>query len=78
MMTAGFFYECEDDKKVSGIVGIILAGVYIVLILLVYFAQTTVVQQGNLNEQAMEILDFQRGGLIFNYDLLGSVVYALL
>lgn len=78
MMTAGFFYECEDDKKVSGIVGIILAGVYIVLILLVYFAQTTVVQQGNLNEQAMEILDFQRGGLIFNYDLLGSIVYALL
>lgn len=50
---------------------------FICMILLVYFAQTTVVQQGNLNEQAMEILDFQRGGLIFNYDLLGYGIMAL-
>ena len=77
MMTAGFFNECEKDKKVSGIVGIILAAVYIVLILLVYFAQTTVVQQGQLNDQAMQILDFQRGGLIFCYDLLGYGMMAL-
>lgn len=77
MMTAGFLIECENDKKVSGIVGIILAAVYIVLILLVYFAQTTVVQQGQLNDQAMQIINYKRGGLIFCYDLLGYGMMAL-
>ena len=77
MMTAGFLNECENDKKVSGIVGIILAAVYIVLILLVYFAQTTVVQQGQLNDQAMQIINYKRGGLIFCYDLLGYGMMAL-
>ena len=31
----------------------------------------------NLNEQAIRILDFQRGGLLFNYDLLGYGMMAL-
>ena len=54
-----------------------MAAVYIVLILLVYFAQTTVVQQGQLNDQAMQIINYKRGGLIFCYDLLGYGMMAL-
>jgi hypothetical protein len=39
------------------------AAVYAVLILLVYFAQTTAVRLDSLNEQAMKILDYSKGGL---------------
>ncbi len=42
-----------------------------------YFAQTTAVRLGGLNEQAMRILDFSRGGLFFSYDLLGYGMMAL-
>jgi hypothetical protein len=53
------------------------AVIYAVLIFLVYFAQTTSVRLGGLSEQAQSILDFKRGGLIFNYDLLGYGMMAL-
>ena len=57
--------------------GDLLAAVYAVLILLVYFAQTTSVRLGGLSDQALDVLDFKRGGLIFNYDLLGYGMMAL-
>ena len=53
------------------------SAVYAVLILLVYFAQTTSVRLESLTEQARSIIDFRRGGLIFNYDLLGYGMMAL-
>lgn len=52
-------------------IGFAFAVVYAVLILWVYFVQTTSVRLDNLNEQGIRILDFQRGGLLFNYDFLG-------
>ncbi len=77
MMTAGFHNESKDDCKVAANIGLIFSAVYAVLIFLVYFAQVTSVRLDNLNEQAMLILDFSRGGLIFNYDLLGYGMMAL-
>ena len=77
MMAAGFQHECADDRKVAANAGMAFSAVYAVLILLVYFAQTTSVRLGGLNEQALAILDFSRGGLIFNYDLLGYGMMAL-
>lgn len=77
MMAAGFQYESSEDRKVSANIGIIFAAVYAVLILLVYFAQTTSVRLDGLNDQASRILDFGRGGLLFNYDLLGYGMMAL-
>ena len=55
----------------------VFSAIYAVLILLVYFAQTTSVHLGGLSEDALGILDFRRGGLIFNYDLLGYGMMAL-
>ena len=69
MMAAGLHHESGSDRKV--------AGVYAVLVLLVYFAQTTTVRTDTLNDQASRILNFRRGGLIFNYDLLGYGMMAL-
>ena len=77
MMAAGLHHECGEKTKVSANIGMILAGVYAVLILLVYFAQTTTVRTEILTDQASRILNYQRGGLLFNYDLLGYGMMAL-
>ncbi|MDE6515115.1 MAG: hypothetical protein K2L03_03665 [Bacteroidales bacterium] len=76
MMAAGFQYECAADRKVAANVGLLFAAVYAVLVSLVYFAQTTLRFDG-LSEQAAWILDFRKGGLLFNYDLLGYGMMAL-
>lgn len=77
MMTAGFCHESDENHRVAANVGMIFAAVYAVLVLLVYFAQTTAVRLDSLNEQAMRILDYSRGGLLFSYDLLGYGMMAL-
>lgn len=77
MMTAGFCEECDEKRRAAANVGMMFAAVYTALIFLVYFAQTTSVRFGPLDEQAMRILDYSRGGLFFNYDLLGYGIMAL-
>ena len=77
MMTAGLHNECEVDRKVTANIGLILAAVYSTFIMLVYFSQLTTVKNELLNEQAANLLEFGRFGLIFNYDLLGYGVMAL-
>ena len=77
MMTAGLQNECEGDRKVAANIGLILAAVYATFIMLVYFAQLTTVKNELLNEQAAKLLEFDKYGLIFNYDLLGYGVMAL-
>ena len=77
IMTAGFHHESGEDRKVAATVGLAAAAVYAVLILLVYYAQTTTVRLETLNDQAARALDYQKGGLLFNYDLLGYGMMAL-
>lgn len=77
MMAAGLHYESREDRRVAANAGMAFAAVYAVLVFLVYFAQTTSVRLGGLSEQAQGILDFQRGGLFFSYDLLGYGMMAL-
>ncbi|MBE5856819.1 MAG: hypothetical protein E7296_04510 [Lachnospiraceae bacterium] len=76
-MTAGLQNECEADRKVAANIGLILAAVYSTFIMLVYFSQLTTVHNEQLNEQAAKLLEFDKYGLIFNYDLLGYGVMAL-
>ena len=77
IMTAGLHNECESDRKVSADIGMVLAAVYCVFIMLVYFSQLTTVKNEQLTEQAAELLEMGRCGLIFNYDLLGYGIMAL-
>lgn len=77
MLAAGFAHECDASRKVASNVGMVLASVYAVLVLLVYFAQNTSVRLDDLGEQSLGILDFKRGGLMFSYDLLGYGMMAL-
>ena len=77
MMTAGLHNECEHDRKVAANIGMVLAAVYCVFIMLVYFTQLTTVKNEDLNEQAANLLTMGKCGLIFNYDLLGYGIMAL-
>lgn len=77
MLAAGFAHECDASRKVASNVGMVLAAVYAVLVLLVYFTQNTSVRLDDLGEQALGMLDFKRGGLMFSYDLLGYGMMAL-
>ena len=77
MMSAGFQHESAESAKVAANIGLILSAVYAVLILLVYYAQTTTVSLEELSDQASRILNYARGGLLFNYDLLGYGMMAL-
>ena len=77
MMAAGFRHECCAEQRVAASIGLVFSAIYAVLIFLVYFAQITSVRLENLNEQAIRILNYQRGGLLFNYDLLGYGMMAL-
>ncbi len=77
MTAAGFHHESGEDTRVAANTGMVLAAVYAVLILLVYFAQTTSVRLETLNDQAARVLDYRKGGLLFNYDLLGYGMMAL-
>ena len=77
MMAAGLHHEADDDRKVAANVGLVFSGVYAVLIMLVYFAQNTSVRLDGLGDEALRVLDFRRGGLLFNYDLLGYGMMAL-
>ncbi|MDD6796796.1 MAG: hypothetical protein PUE71_00740 [Clostridia bacterium] len=77
MMTAGFCYESDGNHRVAANVGMVFAAIYAVLVFFVYFAQTTAVRLDSLSEQAMQILNYSRGGLFFSYDLLGYGMMAL-
>lgn len=60
MMTSGFYNESESSKKVAAMNGLIFAAVYAVLIVIVYFAQTTTVRLETLTPQAAQLLDFKK------------------
>ena len=77
MMTAGLHNEIESDRKVAANIGLLLAGVYSTFIMLVYFTQLTTVNNEQLTEQAANLLEMGKFGLIFNFDLLGYGVMAL-
>ena len=77
LMIEGFHNESCEKRKVAANVGLLFGCIYAVLILLVYFAQTTAVRNDPLNEQAAMLLDYSKGGLFFSYDLLGYGMMAL-
>ena len=65
MMTAGFHNECENDRKVAANIGLVLSAVYCTFIMLVYFTQLTTVNNEQLTEQAANLLEMGKCGLIY-------------
>ena len=77
IMTAGFCSECSPDRKTAAYSAMIFAAVYAVLVLLVYFAQTTTLRLEELGSEAGRLLGYTDASLFFNYDLLGYGMMAL-
>ena len=76
-MMSLFAQYAGDDRKGAGSAAVAFAAVYATLVLVVYFTQMTAVRTDVLNEQALSILNYQRFGLFFSYDLLGYGMMAL-
>ena len=76
-MVAAFRHYAMTERAVAGNLAMLLAGVYFVLVLVVYFAQLTVVRLENLSPQIAQLLDYQKFSLFFNYNLLGYGMMAL-
>lgn len=76
-MICAFAASASQERKAAGATAMVFAGVYGVLILLVYFAQVTSVRLDSLTEQAKTLLDYQYFSLFFSYDLLGYGMMAL-
>lgn len=77
LMITAFAQECGKDRQAASYSALIFTAIYAVFILIVYFAQTTSVRLDGLNEQAAQLLDYSKSGLLFNYDLLGYGMMAL-
>lgn len=77
IMMCSFCMASKKEYKTAGYAGMMFGGMYATIILLVYFAQVTTVHNEKLVDSALVIIDYQKFGLYFNYDLLGYALMAL-
>lgn len=75
-MVCAFAAYTGKARQAAAFAAVAFAAVYAVFILVVYYAQLTVVR-GALTTQAAFLLDYSRFGLFFTYDLLGYAFMAL-
>lgn len=66
-----------DDKPIFSNLAFAFAIIYLVFIFIVYFTQNTILPYMKLSEELSKLLDFQKGGLLFSFDLLGYGFMAL-
>jgi hypothetical protein len=76
-MIGAFLSMSSRHRTGMGYTAALFAAVYAVLIMLVYFAQLTTVRLSPLSPEAAAILNYQKFGLFFSYDLLGYGFMAL-
>ncbi|EFA23840.1 hypothetical protein BIFGAL_02949 [Bifidobacterium gallicum DSM 20093 = LMG 11596] len=58
-MTAAFVDKCNESRKAAGLAAAIFAGMYGVLVLIVYYTQCTTVINKQLNQQEAKILNYK-------------------
>lgn len=76
-MMCCFLQFAAPERRATGYVAAVFAGMYAAIILLVYFAQLTTVRFDGLTEQARILLDFRQMNLFFSFDLLGYAMMSL-
>lgn len=77
VMTACLAGEAASSTQGAASSAVIFAAAYMILVLLVYFAQLTSLRLDNLSASAQQIINYQSFGLFFNYNLLGYGLMAL-
>lgn len=78
-ITMAASHSCYAKKgyEAAKYAGMAFAVLYGVFVMLVYYAQITALIQGNLNEQAVYLIDYKKFGLYFAYDLFGYGMLAV-
>lgn len=76
-MICAFVSTAEKESKAVSYTALAFAAIYGTLIMIVYFAQLTVVRLADLSLPVAQVLDYQKYGLFFSYNLLGYGFMAL-
>lgn len=76
IMNCGFYHYGRSDARVAAMCALVFGGMYAICNSIVYFTQLTTVANDVLNDQAANILIFNRYGLIFDLDMLGYCLMA--
>lgn len=77
MMAASHSCYAPKGCEAAKYIGMAFAVLYGIFVMLVYYAQITALVQGQLNEQALYLLDYKKYGLFFAYDLFGYGMLAV-
>lgn len=77
VMIAAFSSITKGKKRVFADSAKMFAAIYATIILIVYFAQVTTVNQNALAPNIAQLIDYSQFGLFFNYNLLGYGLMAL-
>jgi hypothetical protein len=77
IMLCTFTYYSDDSSRVAGFCAVAFGVMYAVCNSIVYFTQLTTVRVDKLSDQATILLDFQKFGLFFSYDMLGYCFMAI-
>jgi hypothetical protein len=77
IMNCGFYRFGRSEAKVAAMCALIFGGMYAFCNSVVYFTQVTTVANEALNDQAVRLLDYSRGILFFNLDMLGYCLMAV-
>ncbi|MDL2318313.1 hypothetical protein LJC74_04400 [Eubacteriales bacterium OttesenSCG-928-A19] len=76
-MACAYSSYAAKETQSAKYIGMGFAILYAVFVILVYYAQVTTVRQYPLSEQAQYLLDYEKFGLYFGYDLFGYGMLAI-
>lgn len=71
VMAASFSTYAGKEVEAAKLAGMAFAAIYAVFVILVYYAQITTLRQSDLSDELAHLIDYQKFGLFFNYNLLG-------
>jgi hypothetical protein len=76
-MICSYLTFVKNDHKAIGLIALAFAIMYATINIIVYYTQLTTVRLSDLSNEAKNLLDFSKFGLIFAYDQLGYVFLSL-
>jgi hypothetical protein len=76
-MVCSYASFTKNEYKSLGLIALAFSIMYGITVIIVYFTQLTTVRISQLSDEINDLLDFQKSGLFFNYDLLGYGFMAL-
>jgi hypothetical protein len=76
-MICSYMPFIKNENKSLGFIAFAFSVMYGIIISVVYFTQLTTIHSTHLFEETINLLDYSRFGLFFNYNLLGYAFMSL-